>query len=235
VTTRRRILTVLLTALAVVAAMATLLVGLFGGAGAAALTVGAVVAAFWYRAWLGPWHRTWGATAAEAAAVLPGDELLDTRLQTTRAIAVPAPPEALWPWLVQIGWGRAGWYSYDAIDNDGRPSAERIVPALQHLTVGDEILMMPGAGFRVRTVEPRATILSQAPDGTTWCLRLEPAAGDRCRLVSRFRVPAPRGVAARAWTAIADPGAFVMERRMLLGIRRRVERHAADRQAPTVR
>jgi hypothetical protein len=86
---------------------------------------------------------------------------------------------------VQLGYGRAGWYSYDWIDNDGNPSAERIVPELQSLEVGDQILMVPGMGPRVRALEENKHILSRG-DADSWCLALYPAAG-ATRLVSRWR------------------------------------------------
>jgi hypothetical protein len=172
---------------------------------------------------LRPWYRTWGASTGERTAELPGDGLIDAAVQTTRAIAIEASASAVWPWLVQLGWGRAGWYSYDRIDNDGQPSATSIHPDWQHMSAGDVIAMTPSLGFTVRHVEPGMSIVSQSPDGTTWCLHLTPD-GAGCRLVSRFRVPHHRrSFAAAAWSLIADPGSFVMERRMLLGIKQRAE------------
>ena len=74
------------------------------------------------------WHLRWGATNAEAAAAMPGDEIVpDASLTATRAITIAAPPEQVWPWIVQIGTGRAGFYSYDLFDNATRPSADRIL------------------------------------------------------------------------------------------------------------
>ena len=84
-----------------------------------------------------PWHLRWGATDAEVTLLMPGDELLpDAQYRTTRAITINAPPAAVWPWLVQAGGGRAGFYSNDLLDNLGRSSATAIMPALQHLEVG---------------------------------------------------------------------------------------------------
>jgi hypothetical protein len=75
------------------------------------------------------WHLRWGATDVEVSEAMPGDELVsEPSFNATRAITIDAPPEAVWPWLVQIGYGRAGWYSYDLLDNGARPSAERILP-----------------------------------------------------------------------------------------------------------
>lgn len=176
---------------------------------------------------LRPWHRRWGATDAEAHGPLPGDDLVPDGSATTRAVAIAAPPEDVWPWLVQLGWGRAGWYSYDWIDNDGRPSADSIVPDWQDLGVGDRILMTPDVGFVVRRLDPPHTLVAVTDDGSTsWCLRVAPD-GDGSRLVSRFRAHAHLTPATLLWWVVADPGVFVMERKMLKGIAARAEaRHA---------
>jgi hypothetical protein len=89
-----------------------------------------------YRLWVQPWQHRWGATDEEVGAAMPGDDLIPDAASTTRAISIAAPPEQVWPWLAQLGFGRAGWYSYDWIDNDGQPSADRIIPELQQLQVG---------------------------------------------------------------------------------------------------
>ena len=155
---------------------------------------------------------------------MPGDDLLPTRAgQTTRAVTIGAPPSAIWPWLVQIGYGRAGWYSYDRIDNDGRTSATRIVPELQGLHVGDRIEMVPGMGPTVRWMDPPRFLLCGG-DRDTWCLGLYPNGDGTTRLVSRWRQAWERGPATAFWLMISDPGAFVMERKMLLNLRTRIER-----------
>jgi hypothetical protein len=207
-------------------------------AGAAVITLGergallvagvAVVLGLVYRYGVGPWHRRWGATDHEVATELPGDDLVPGSTGSTRAITIAAPAAEVFPWIVQIGFGRAGWYSYDWIDNDGHPSAEGLVPNLTRLEVGDLIPMTPSMGFEVRTIDRAHHVLvGQAADGTSWAVVVDDVGGGSCRLVSRFRPPPARGVGPRLWTAIADPGAFVMERRMLLGIRDRAEaRHA---------
>ena len=208
-----------------VVALLMLALGPWAGLGAGVLGAAAVLVA--YRLVAQPWQHRWGATDEEVAAALPGDELIpDATGSTTRAIAVAAPPERVWPWLVQLGYGRAGWYSYDWIDNDGRRSADRVVPELQDLRVGDQILMIPGTGPRVRAIEPGRFLLAGDTDGGTWCLAVRPAAGGT-RLVSRWRVRWPLTPATAFWTLLSDPGAFVMERRMLKGIKARAERAAA--------
>ena len=106
--------------------------------------------------------RSWGVRPEEASMPLPGDELVpEAEAVDTRSIEIGAPPAAVWPWLVQMGYGRAGWYSYDELDMD-RPSAEAIVPELQHIKVGDIVPTHPGGGFEVRIVEPKKALVLYA-------------------------------------------------------------------------
>ncbi len=212
--------------LAVVAAGVLLVLTLGGwtGVGVAVGLAGLLLLA--YRTVGRPWHARWGATDEEAARALPGDEILPDANATTRAVTIDARSEEVWPWLVQLGYGRAGWYSYDWIDNDGRPSASRIVPELQRLEPGDQILMAPGLGPRVRAVEPNRYLLAGDADGGIWCLALYPLGNGSTRLVSSWRINWPITLATVFWVLVSDPGTFVMERRMLLGIKRRAERAA---------
>ena len=121
----------------------------------------------------------------------------------------------------------AGWYSYDWIDNDREPSADRIDPTLQRLEVGDRIEMLPGFGPVVREVVANHHIVS-AGDTDSWCLQVE-LNGGGTRLVSRWRERWPQGLATRLWIAIVDPGAFIMEQKMLRTIRDRAEELARRR------
>ena len=104
--------------------------------------------------------RTWGVDPMDATRPLPGDDLVPTPTTIdTRAITIDAPPDAIWPWLVQMGFGRAGWYSYDKMDMRGK-SADRIVQAWQTLEVGDIVPNSPDGGFAVRLVDQgRALVL----------------------------------------------------------------------------
>ncbi len=189
--------------------------GIVFATAAAAVVVGA------YVSMVGPWQRRWGATDLEVKGTLPGDELLRRgATTTTRAITIDAPPEDVFPWLLQIGYGRGGWYSYDRIDNDGRPSVDRIDPSLQDLAVGDRIEMTPGLGPVVREIEPNHHIVSGG-EADSWCLMVQPTRGGRTRLISRWRQDWPRTPASRVWIAIVDPGAFLMEQKMLRTIRDR--------------
>jgi hypothetical protein len=124
--------------------------------GAAAASAGAAIGFSRARAE----YRTWGIDPAEAEAALPGDDLIpDAEAVDTRSIDIAAPPAEVWPWLIQMGYGRAGWYSWDQLDMN-MPSADRIVPELQRLEVGDVMPTHPGGGFEVRVVEPeRALVL----------------------------------------------------------------------------
>jgi hypothetical protein len=204
-----------------------LVIALGPAIGVLVAVTGAALVLLGYRMLLGPWQHRWNATDEEVARSMPGDELLPTGASTTRAITVEASADQVWPWLVQIGYGRAGWYSYDWIDNDGRPSADTIVEAFQDLQVGDRILMVPDMGPEVRAIEPGRYLLSGDAEGGVWCLALYPDAdGRRTRLVSRWRVDWRLTVATAFWILVSDPGAFIMERKMLKGIKRRAERAA---------
>lgn len=105
-------------------------------------------------------QQTWGVVQADAKRELPGDDLVpvpDT--VETRTLRIDAPPEAVWPWLVQMGWGRGGWYSYDKMDMD-RPSADEILEQFQDLAEGDIVRTHPEGGFVARVVDPgRALVL----------------------------------------------------------------------------
>jgi hypothetical protein len=161
---------------------------------------------------------------------MPGDDLIPGAASTTRAVTVAAPPEQVWPWLVQLGYGRGGWYSYDWIDNEGRPSVDRVLPELQRLRVGDQILMLPEMGPRVRELQSNRYIVAGDQESGSWCLALYPTVNG-CRLVSRWRVNWPLTVATALWILLSDPGAFIMERKRLKGIKARAERAAQSADA----
>lgn len=115
------------------------------------LALGAV--AVGYLRHLRPWQLTWGAAPDEVSRVMAGDELVPRpTFNATRAISVAAHPEAIWPWLVQVGLTRAGWYSYDLLDNLGRPSARRIIPELQQLAPGDVVPTSPDGKQGLRAI-----------------------------------------------------------------------------------
>jgi hypothetical protein len=147
----------------------------------------------------------------------------------TRAIEIHAPPSAIWPWLVQIGPGRAGAYTYDWIENLfglNMHSADRIVEEWQHLAVGDVLRSGPGRpGMRVEILEPERILTTRSERGDwVWTFALEPRDGST-RLISRNRI-AMTGASAgqRLGMLVMEPGSLVMERKMLLGIKERAER-----------
>ena len=174
------------------------------------------------------WLLRWGATASEVARPMPGDGILGAGAAcTTRAITIGVPAHRVWPWLAQLGYGRAGWYSYDWLDNDGQPSARHVHAEWQQLRPGDQILMMPGSGLDVTGVEDGRYFTARAPDqAMSWSLAAEPAGQRGCRLISRWRARWHLTPASAAWIALSEPGAFIMERRMLAGIRARAEQAA---------
>ncbi|MEW5991488.1 MAG: SRPBCC family protein [Chloroflexota bacterium] len=131
------------------------------------IVVGSAIAAAGWAGYVAArqWYRTWGIDPVEAERILPGDDLVtDPSACDTRGITIEAPPEAVWPWLVQMGYGRGGWYSYDAIDMKGA-SSDAILPEHQSLAVGDIVPTDPGGGFIVKVVEPeRALVLYIDPE-----------------------------------------------------------------------
>ena len=199
-----------------------------GWLGGVAVGLGIVVVGVAAYLWVvKPWHMRWGATDAEVVQSMAGDELILGAGQATRAITIKALPEEVWPWLVQLGYGKAGWYSYDWIDNDFQSSAARIIPGYQDLAVGDKILMMPEMGFVVESIEEPKSIVSVLEDGSTsWCLALYPEGGSS-RLVSRWRPKFEKTPATFFMTVLSEPGTFIMEQKMLRTIRDRVETAAA--------
>jgi len=178
--TRLTIMAIVLVVAAATIGVVVLLVSMLGWLGLAIGALGTITVLGAYRLWIQPWQHRWGATDEEIRRAMPGDDLIPDAASTTRAITIAAPPEQAWPWLVQLGYSRGGWYSYDWIDNDSQPSADRIIPELQQLQVGDQILMIPGMGPRVREVEPNRYFLAGDREAGSWCLALYPAQGG-CR------------------------------------------------------
>ena len=174
------------------------------------------------------WCINWGATPDEVASPLRGDELLpDADLVTTRAIAIKAAPHRVWPWLVQMGSGRAGTYTYDWLENLfglDMHSAEVILPQFQHVKEGDEFPIGP-AMLRVEALEQDNLLVTRVP-AWHWVriFRLIPDRG-MTRLVLRNRIAYPgmsRAVQLRH-RVLSEPGGLVMESKMLRGIKARAE------------
>lgn len=193
------------------------------------------------------WYNHWGATRAEANRSLPGDELVpDPILGYTRAITIQALPERVWPWLAQMGQGRGGLYSYDGLENLAGcniHSVDHVIPELQALQEGDLIRLGPKGYpcFAVAAIHPgRALVLVSADPQTgqpvkhstqaskgysiaTWQFILEPLGENATRLLVRQRLSHSADL---AWVwRLTEPVGFVMERKMMLGIRQRAERN----------
>ena len=183
------------------------------------------------------WMSRWGATPSDLTRVMAGDSLLvDPTYSGTMAVSVNAPPEDIWPWLVQIGYQRGGLYSYDWLDRLfgylDRPSATRILPEFQTLAVGDTIPLGRGPSWPVAVIEPgRALVLDMRNMGGfdwVWQFGIHTADGKAPRLVSRSCVRT-RSVWTRLFTYVIEPAGFLMTRRMLLGIKQRGEGLASAR------
>jgi hypothetical protein len=176
---------------------------------------------------------TWGATPEEAAARLPGDELLEEADGVaTRAITIDAPRSAVWPWIAQMGpAARGGAYTYDWIENLfglNMHSADRVIPEFQHPEIGE------GFGFGANRmsyaiVEPEHVLAIRSADGNwVWTFVLdEQEAGTRLISRNRFRLPKLKD---KLGMIPMEPGSLVMERKMLLGIKQRAERLASEQQ-----
>jgi hypothetical protein len=192
-------------------------------------------AAIAYRQLLRRRVLNWGATAGEAAARLPGDELLeDADGVATRAITIAAPADAVWPWIAQMGPSpRGGAYTYDWIENMlglDMHSADRVLAEFQHPQVGDTL----GYGknrMRFERVDPPHALATRSEDGNwVWSFVLDEHDGTT-RLISRNRFRLPSRAAKIAMIPM-EPASLVMERKMLRGIKRRAERLAGGGAAP---
>jgi hypothetical protein len=186
-------------------------------------------ALYWFP--LRRWMSRWGTTSSDLTRVMAGDGLLaNPTYSGTMAVIVNAPPEHIWPWLVQIGYQRGGLYSYDWLDRLfgylDRPSASCILPEFQHLAVGDQIPLGRGPSWPVATIEPnRALVLDMRNIGGfdwVWQFGLYTVDDKHSRLVSRSRVRTQTAWA-RLFTYAIEPAGFLMTRRMLLGLKQRAE------------
>jgi hypothetical protein len=221
--------------------------GKTGAPGVARGLAGLLAGAPWaYSLFVRPRLLHWGATDEEVRRPLPGDEATpEPVLATTRAIAIDAPVDAVWSWLVQIGQGRGGFYSYDWLENVAAcdiHSADQILPAFQRPGVGDLVNLAPGFGLAIAVVEPGRLLLLRPPvaqaDRTvgfaditpgfafniSWAFVLEARDERTTRLLVRFRVAGkPRLLATLFCRLLLEPEHFVMERAMLRGIKRQAE------------
>lgn len=192
-----------------------------------------------------PWHLTWGAAGDETQRGFPGDELLpDAKMLATHAITIAAPPSKVWPWLAQIGQGRGGFYSYDWIENLmglDIHNTSQILSEYQDIKVGDIVPLSPdGFGIPVALLEPEQALVLRGDTrldpnaipgmaagdyfAATWAFYLQPLPGDKTRLVERWKADwSPTLKNTIMMRLFLEPGAFLMERKMLLGIQERAE------------
>lgn len=172
-------------------------------------TVAAGVAA--YRLAVEPWWRTWGVDSADVDRALPGDDVVPgAGIVDTRSIEIGAPPAEVWPWLVQMGFGRAGWYSYDAIDMRGG-SSSTLLPEFQSLALDDVVPTFPDGGFVVRGIDPQRS-LTLFMDST---IAAEQAAAVRARrsdagpanlkVAGSFMAASQPPEFAASWTFVLEP------------------------------
>ena len=190
-----------------------------------------------------------GATGEEIEGEYPGADLIPGGTRgSTMAVTIDAPPERVWPWLVQMGHDRAGWYSWDRLDNFGRQSADRIHPEWQAVSVGDRMVSAPDGRywFEIAALEPvrflalrsvfdlrgrqvpAAGIRPAAYSDSVWCFQLIPLPGQRTRLVvGVYAAARPRALNAVAGFVFWEPAHWIMQRRQFTNLKRRIE-HGAD-------
>jgi hypothetical protein len=193
--------------------------------------------AWLYKTRLHDWHTNWGATTEEVSARLAGDDLIDgADVIANRAIKIEAPAAHVWPWLVQMGPGRGGAYTYDWVENLfglRMHSADAIHPEWQQLRLDDTPSVPPGEqpgphAMLVRVLDPERTLVTASADGTwVWGFYLFPGDGGT-RLLSRNTIKTGSSLGAKIGMALMSPGSWAMERKMLLGIKERAESLAQE-------
>lgn len=205
---------------------------------AAGIAAGGAAALAAYTLAVRPWHLRWGATRSEEREPLPGDDIVPRPdHEATHAITISASVAYVWPWLVQIGQNRAGFYSYNWLENLAGceiHNADRVVPEWQTLRVGDVVWLHPDEDpLPVIIVEPfKALVLGGSSEdapgdglrGGTWCFYLEQIDDKTTRFITRIRWT--RGPEARSRILdflLLEPAHFIMERKMMLGIKQRAE------------
>jgi hypothetical protein len=203
-------------------AVAWIAASLLDGEAPAGPAVAVVAVAVLYLTLGRRWIGGWGASREERERSLPGDEPgTDPRRASTRAVTIAAPPEAVWPWLAQIGQDRGGFYSYEWLENLAgcrMRNADRIHPEWQRRRIGEKVLLHPAVGLEVSRFEPGRVLALR--NWGTWVL--EPAGDGGTRLIARGREL--NGPEAPYYVFLLELPHFIMERKMLLGIKRRAER-----------
>lgn len=194
----------------------------------------------------------WGATEEELAEPFPGAELVpDGDRAATMAVTIEAPPQQVWPWLVQMGWDRGGWYTWDLLDNAGRPSARQVHPEWQRVAVGDQlrwsVLGRVADSYRIAAIEPNRFLGLHGytdlrgrwldPDQPRpsaymeglWGFQLKELPAGRTRLViGGYQAMRPRWVGRFVYYWVFPPMVWIMQARMLVVLKRNIERQATQ-------
>jgi hypothetical protein len=215
---------------------------------------GGLLATMAYLMIIRPWYKSWGSKGFESEITLPGDEQIPSpKVIVNRSIQISVPPEKVWPWLIQIGFQRAGWYSYDSLENavgvadfmDGH-SSTRIIPELQNLQVGDTIPAAPDPYLKFNVIHlasPESMVLQALINPITgknlreenigsgiwmrqiWSFYLAETQDRNTHLIVRSRIDyGPELLMNPLSWFIIEPAHFIMEQKMLKGIKYRAEK-----------
>jgi hypothetical protein len=192
------------------------------------IAISLIVAVFVYLVFFRPWQLRWGATDAEVKRSMPGDEIVDKpSFNATRAVTIHAPAQNIYPWIVQMGVSRAGWYSYDLLDNLGRRSAESILPEYQNMQAGDLVPISPDGkhGMWVKQLRKNKWVLWWDKKGdTTWVWEIHQVGEGNMRLITRVRVKYRFFSRAVLFNLLIEFFDILMMRKSMLGIKRRAEK-----------
>jgi proline iminopeptidase len=225
------------------------------------IVTGAGMAAAFYAWCIRPHLMRWGATDEEVADPYPGAELVpDGERAATMGVTIQAPPERVWPWLVQMGGDRGGWYSWDRLDNDGRPSAREVHPEWQALAVGDYVKAWspasttPVDAWAVAALEPNRflglrgltdlrgrNLDASKPRPSAyveglWGFQLKGQPDGSTRLViGGYQAIRPRWLGRFVFYWLYIPVVWVMQARMLAVLKRNIERPRSSDSLPFAR
>ena len=186
-----------------------------------------IILALFYLSLIRPWQLRWGATDAEIERSIPGDDIVGKpSFNATRAVTIHAPADNIYPWIVQMGVTRAGWYSYDLLDNLGKPSADSILTRHQNIQVGDVIPMSPDGkqGMRVKDFRKNEWMLWWDNKGdNTWVWGIYLEGDNSSRLITRVRLKYRWVSFSILFSMLVEFFDLPMMRKSMLGIKRRAE------------
>jgi len=193
----------------------------------AAITLFILAVGITYFIYYRPWQLRWGATEVELKQSLPGDDIVDNpSFNATRVVTIEARSQDIYPWIVQMGIKRAGWYSYDLLDNLGKKSAMEILDEYQNIQIGDLIPMSPDGknGIWVKDFEKNHWMLWWDKKGdTSWVWMINPIDNNTCRLITRVRVKYRWFSVSVIFNLIIEFFDMPMMRKCMIGIKQRAE------------